>query len=259
MTIRYFILIMLCLWGATPPASAETVGQIQAEHQQVMQKEIDAQQAVDNWAMEREALVNELLDLNTQLEWNKFQEEKFAQYVAHKKNTIIDLSRRKEQLQLLRMALEPFLQGRIERLQAVVDEDLPFLPLERSERLSFLRESLADPDIALSEKLRRVLDAMQVEAGYGNSVEVTEEKQNLNGQPTIVQILRLGRIGLFYLTIDGKEAGWWHPQRRQWTALKPDEVRTVQTTLDIVHHKRAAQLIDLPLPAITATTGEGAQ
>lgn len=259
MTARYFGLIVLSMWILSSNVQAVTADQIQKQHQQVLQKEIATQQQIDRWSSARQALVNELLDLKTQLEWNRYQNKKFEQYLDHKQNTLVDLKRRKEQMSMLRMELEPFLDSRIEELQASVKTDLPFLPVERGERLTFLTQSLSDPDLALSEKLRRVLEALQVEADYGNTVEVTEETRELGGQPTMVQVLRLGRIGLYYLTLDGEQAGWWNPAEQQWVSLDKNDVQTVQTTMDVVHQKRAAVLIDLPLPAMMPATKEGAQ
>lgn len=259
MRARYVGLIVLSMWILSSNVQAVTADQMQTQHQQVLQKEIATQQQVDRWSSARQALVNELLDLKTQLEWNRFQNKKFEQYLEHKQDTIVDLRRRKEQMSMLRMELEPFLDSCIEELQSSVAADLPFLPVERRERLAFLTQSLSDPDLALSEKLRRVLEALQVEADYGNTVEVTEEKRELSGEPTMVQVLRLGRIGLFYLSLDGEQAGWWNPAGQQWVSLDKNDVQTVQTTMDIVHQKRAAVLIDLPLSAITSATKEGAQ
>ncbi|PLX96577.1 MAG: hypothetical protein C0620_02150, partial [Desulfuromonas sp.] len=165
-----------------------------------------------------------------------------------------DLKRQKEQMSLLRKELEPFLDSNVEQLHNDVANDLPFLDQERSERLAFLDQSLTDPDLALSEKLRRVLEALQVEADYGNSVEVTEQTLPLASGDTMVQVLRLGRIGLFYLSPNGDKVGQWDAQQRVWKPLPADYRDTVRVTIDIIEQKRAAELIDLPLPDAIRTT-----
>ena len=55
----------------------------------------------------------------------------------------------------------------LRRLEESVARDLPFLTEERSLRLASLRQELVRPDIAGAEKLRRLLEALQIEAQYG--------------------------------------------------------------------------------------------
>lgn len=236
--------------------TAADPAQIQQQSTTALTQEIATQDKVEQWSEQRQALVNELLDQKTQLEWNHFQTKKYRQYVTHKQATIADLKRQKEQMSLLRKELEPFLDSNVEQLHNDVAKDLPFLDQERSERLAFLDQSLTDPDLALSEKLRRVLEALQVEADYGNSVEVTEQTLPLASGDTMVQVLRLGRVGLFYLSPNGDKVGQWDAQQRVWKPLPADYRDTVRVTIDIIEQKRAAELIDLPLPeALRATEG----
>nr|WP_320049956.1 DUF3450 domain-containing protein [uncultured Desulfuromonas sp.] len=250
----------LCLTLAISSLSLQTLAAdpalIEQQSTTALKREIATQDKVEQWSEERQALVNDLLDQKTQLEWNRFQTKKYRQYVDHKKVTIADLKRQKEQMSLLRKELEPFLDSSVETLHEDVAGDLPFLDLERSERLTFLDQSLTDPDLPLSEKLRRVLEALQVEADYGNSVEVTEQTLPLAGGDTMVEVLRLGRIGLFYISPNGDKVGQWDEKKRVWKPLPEDYRDTVRVTIDIIEQKRAAELIDLPLPeAVRATEG----
>lgn len=249
-------LLMLLLASQHQPAYATNPTQLQQQSQHTLEQERETQQHVSQWSQERENLINDLLDQTTQLEWNRFQNKKFEQYVEHKKSTIVELKRQQQQMNLLRQELEPFLDRRLEQLRAAIATDLPFLQQERQERLTFLDQSLTDPDLALSEKLRRVLEALQVEADYGNSVEVTEEKVPLNQSEALVQILRLGRIGLFYLSYDGHSGGQWSLDQQQWLPLDDAYLSTVQTTIDIIKQKRSAELVDIPLPLISTATTE---
>ncbi|MBN2704806.1 MAG: DUF3450 domain-containing protein [Deltaproteobacteria bacterium] len=238
------------------PAAA-TVDKLQQQSSQVMQQELAVQTKVDSWSAAREALVQELLNAKTQCEWDRFQNKKFHQYVEHKKNTITELRRQQEQMTMLRRELEPFLDTAVEELTSQVGADLPFLARERRDRLGFLSATLTDPELLLGEKLRRVLEALQVEADYGNSVEVSEEKITVENREKIVQILRLGRLVLFYLTLDGREVGQWDRDQRQWRPLASELVEAVRTTIDIIQQKRVAILVRIPLPAPLREKTEG--
>jgi len=249
---------LICFTLAISCLSFEVIAadpaQIQQQNSRSLKQEIATQKKVEQWSEQRQALVNDLLNQKTQLEWNQFQTKKYRQYVDHTRSSIADLKRQKEQMLLLRKELEPFLDTSVATLRQEVIQDLPFLAQERHERLAFLDESLTDPELSLSEKLRRVLEAVQVEADYGNSVEVTEQTLALESGDTMVKVLRLGRIGLFYLSPNGDKVGQWVQEKKAWQPLSDDYSKTVRVTIDIVEQKRAAELIDLPLPAALRTT-----
>lgn len=257
MLVRNLLLLLICLFFLYSQSMATSPEEFQQQSQRVLKREISVQGQVDKWTSEKEALVSELLDQKTQLEWNRFQNKKYQQYIAHKEQRIVDLKRQKEVMGKLRKELEPYLDSSLQNLKDMISEDLPFLEVERRDRLEFLTNSLSDPDLKLSEKLRRMLEAFQVEADYGNSVEVSEEKLPLNRDgEAIVQVLRLGRIGLFYLTLDNEKAGLWDRQMKQWVPIDSDYVPIVKTTIEVVQQKRVAELVDLPLPKPTKASGE---
>ncbi len=76
-------------------------------------------------------------------------------------------------------------------------------------RIQFLRDSLDDYHLQLSEKLRRVFEALLVETEYGQNVSTSTQELMINGTPTQVTIFRLGRAALYYQTTDGSEVGIW--------------------------------------------------
>jgi len=248
--------LLTCIFLSLSSVPAGAIDDLQQQNRQIINKEIAVQIDVDKWSAEKQALVSELLDQKTQLDWNRFQNKKYQQYLAHKQQNIADLKHQKEVMGKLRMELEPFLDSSIENLAAMIAADLPFLAVERQERLAFVSQSLADPDLKLSEKLRRLLEAVQVEADYGNNVEVIEEKLQLESEESIVQVLRLGRIGLFYLTLDNRNVGRWDRQEQRWAPIASDYAPVIQTTINVVQQKRVAELVDLPVPKLSQADGE---
>jgi len=242
------VALMLC--GLAVSAPAADIESVRKSTVNTLQKEQKTQRAADGWSEEKQALVNDILDQKTRLQWNRYQNDKYQQYIERKQADVAELQAQKEKMRQLRMALEPYLDQALGQLQQFVAEDLPFLPEERSARIDFLRSSLTDPELALGEKLRRVLEGLKVEAEYGNHIEVTSEKVDLDGQNTLVNMLRLGRVGLFYITKDGRNLGRWDTQNRQWEHLDDHYAAPLQLTMDIVERRRAAELVELPLTQV---------
>jgi hypothetical protein len=94
--------------------------------------------------------------------------------------------------------IELFLNEQLGRLEVLVAIDLQFLPTERQQRLESLDAQMADTETVISEKLRKTMEALFVEAEYGDTIEVYQETIAIDGQPILVEIFRLGRMVLFY-------------------------------------------------------------
>jgi len=243
------IFIVLIWFGLMfcAPAFAEDVGGIEKTLTKAIQEEVAAQKEVEKWSVEKEAIINDLLDLKTRLDWNRFQNHKYKAYVYQKAEEVNDLKTQKEKLARMRMELEPYLSRIVSDLKDRVAFDAPFLIEERSRRIAFLEESLLDPSLNLGERLRRVLEALRVEAEYGNSVGTEETKLDLNGEPTLVTMTRVGRVGLFYITNDRKQAGKWDEVSQSWQPVSDDYLPDILRTKEIIQQKRAAELVDLPI------------
>ena len=78
-------------------------------------------------------------------------------------------------------------------------------------RVANLKRLMDDADTPLSEKYRRVMEAYQVEVQYGHTIEAYQGELRDPGSSRMVEFLRLGRVGLYYLSLDGK----------RWIATEP--------------------------------------
>ncbi|MFO7875933.1 MAG: DUF3450 domain-containing protein [Desulfovermiculus sp.] len=221
------------------------------ESDEPMQEALKEQQAVQEevqaWSEEKRALVQKILSLQTKKKWLELQNEQHVAYIQQKENSIDRLEEQEEVARSLRMELEPYLSEVVDKLEARVEADLPFLPQEREDRLHFIDQSLTEYGVSLSERLRRVLEALTVEAGYGTSVGVNDRELDIDGSPVQAQVVRLGRVGLLYVTPDGGSAGMWDKRAKEWRSLDQDMAKEVQKTVDIIQERRVAELVTMPL------------
>ena len=206
----------------------------------------DAQEKADTWSEERAALNAEERDLVVREKWLAYRIKKYEAYIANQKRTIQALQQRKEAFVAMQMELEPLLDESLDRLEAVVAADLPFLAEERGQRLGVLRETLNDHRLPLADKLRRTLEALRIEAEYGSGLEVTDEFLDLGGEAVRVRVLRLGRLALFYRSPDGR-SGRYDPAERKWKELDPEYIRALTQTMDMAERRRAVELVQLPI------------
>lgn len=143
----------------------------------------------------------------------------------------------------------PLLLRMIEVLEEFVSLDAPFLKEERIARVELIKNMMDRPDVSLPDKYRRIMEAYQIEMEYGRTIETMTDTIQTNDTPSTVNILRIGRISIFYQTLDGKESGYWDKQDKQWKTLSQDYNRSIAQGILIAKKQAPPDLIKLPIPA----------
>jgi hypothetical protein len=249
------ILITMALFmllGMPAAYGQQNPEQVQEKVTQVMGTESGVQAKTDDWNWEKQAVVQEIRDEKYRVTWLQYRQEKNRQYIAKAKQNIEDLEFKKDELNKLRRELEPYLEGVILRLEDFIAQDLPFLPAERDKRIAALKTSMDNYDLPLSEKLRRVFEeGLQIETDYGDMVEAIEgETLNLDGVDTQVVIFRLGRVGMFYMSLDEEQIGYYNREMGQWAPLPEKMIRDITLAVDIGQATRMVEIVKLPLGAV---------
>jgi hypothetical protein len=144
--------------------------------------------------------------------------------------------------------LLPLLNNMVDTYAKLVEVSPPFLPQERAERIEFLHETIDRADVAAAEKFRQVLDAYMTELAYGNTIEAYNDVIEVEGGEREVNILRLGRIGLFYQSADRVSTGRWDAVNGRWEPLGAEFRNGVYQAIRIANKLTAPSLLSLPLP-----------
>lgn len=152
--------------------------------------------------------------------------------------------------------LTPLMLRMLDSLDKFVTLDLPFLKQERRERVDNLKRLLADPEATSAERYRRLLEAYQIEIDYGRSLGVERAQIGSDGSAREVDVLRVGRASLFYLTLDGAEAGRWDVGAKGWQPLDKEWRAGVKKGLRIAREISAPDVLYLPMPVAAAGGGK---
>jgi hypothetical protein len=120
------------------------------------------------------------------------------------------------QVVVMQRQIPPLAQRMLESLESFINLDTPFRIEERTNRIDLVRSSLAKPKVTASEQVRQVLEAYNIEAEYGRKID-TYESTLTDG--TVVNILVVGRIGMFYQTKDEQSSGRWNNDTNSWDEL----------------------------------------
>jgi hypothetical protein len=236
------------VWAQTDPLQIHTTEVKAIEiHRQIQQRE-------DRWADEKSELQTRYQHL--QAEEGALVKEKAAlesrveamaarQREAERK--IVEATRIGENLQA-------HLESVVAHLEETIARDLPFLPDERAQRIDEIKKVLVQPETSIAEKCRRVMEALKVETEYGHTVEVYQEVIEIDGletgQPVMADILRVGRLALFWRTPDGGTVGHWDRSAGKWVPLPGASRRHINDATEMALRQRTVDMVKLPLGRI---------
>jgi len=231
--------------GASPPASdvagAVTERTVVNERSRTTQERIAA---VDD---ETQRLVGRYRQLTREVAGLRRYNEHLERMVASQDRRRDRLAEQTAALETTRRDVVPLIERMIDVLHDVVAGDPPFLPDERRQRLAGLQSLRHDSAVSLAERYRRVLEAYQAEASYGRDIEAYRSELDLGGSRRTVDFLRIGRIGLYYQTLDGTETGRWDRRVGGWRRLDDGHRHHVRTALRVARKELSPILLVLPL------------
>jgi hypothetical protein len=210
----------------------------------------DTQKKRDDWAAEKADLVARYRTAKANVEYLQDRKAVEEKKLSALQDAIAELERRLGESDRLNASLQDSLETVVARLDDWVGRDLPFLLQERRTRVESLENAVASPDITGAEKLRRVMEALMIEAQYGGTVEVTQQKIDVSGEELFVDILRLGRISVFWRTPDGRRVGEFDRASGHWVELPGKYNRNIGMAMEMASRVRPVEIINLPLGRI---------
>lgn len=222
---------------------SETVKKTVETHQQTQKKQ-------QEWANEQADLTARLRAARAQVDFFEKKKALEEKEVAALDKGIAELERRMVESVRLNDSLVDTLNAVVVRLENFVANDLPFLKEERTVRIAAVKEALARPDYTGAEKLRRVLEALQVEANYGSVAEVYQEKIIINDEEVHADMVRVGRVSVYWLTPDGERVGEYDRAEDKWVELDHKYLRTIKQTREMALRLRSVEVVSLPLGRI---------
>ena len=152
-----------------------------------------------------------------------------------------------DELDKTNQRIVPLMLKMIDGLENFILLDIPFLMEERSSRVRNLKETMDRGDISTSEKFRLITEAYKTELEYGRTIETYRDNIDINGVETSADFLRVGRIALTYLTVDGNKGGYWDTQSSSYMKASSSIRRATGDALKIASKQAPPALIKIPL------------
>jgi septal ring factor EnvC (AmiA/AmiB activator) len=245
------VLVLATMLSPVLPALALDAGKLEqaiAEGASQNKAAAEAQQRIEKLDDETRQMLQEFRQNTRNAEVLKTYNDHLASLLESQEKEKQSLENQLKEIEVTQREIVPLMLRMLESLEAFVSFDLPFLPEERTRRISQLKEMVVQADVTNAEKFRRILEAYQVEANYGRTIEAYRATLTLEEGNRPADFLRLGRIALYYQTLDGSETGIWDQESKRWTQLSGDYKRPVRDGLRVARKEAAPNLLVLPIP-----------
>ncbi len=182
--------------------SAELDRKIQELH--IIQKQY--YDLTNNWNIEKSDFENQINVLENEIELisGRIKTEK------SKKNDI-EKSIASAKFDLSKNGIEnnfyPIIFDYINKLDSAVDSGMPFKYNSRKNAISVLKNSSGDSGLQLSDFFNKFWAILQDEMIAGKKIELYKDVIKIGNSEKMADILKIGRIGLFYKTFDNESVG----------------------------------------------------
>lgn len=241
---------LLFLTPCAAISAASVTGEIRRDISKTMDAEKHVQDMKTNWKNEAGELADRLERLEKEAaDLENYLKKQNLRLALEEKKYQENLRREKETARV-KIELSGFLDRVLVSLETGIAADLPFLTRERAGRIASLKEMMVDPEESPAEKFRRVYEALQIEAEYGTTVEVTQETISLDGRDILVDVFRLGRVSLLCQSLDQKKSAVFDPASARWQPLPESANRDLSRAIAMARLERSIELVKLPLGRI---------
>ena len=212
-----FNILQLCMIvsisGILSSTDMESVLEVGRDNQMLSAK---SQDRIDATERQTDRIINEYKAVSKQVEGLKLYNEQKRIQIAAQLELMDKLDDQLVQVVVMQRQIPPLAQRMLESLESFISLDTPFRIEERQNRIDLVRSSLAKPKVTASEQVRQVLEAYNIEAEYGRKIDTYESTLE---DGTVVNILVIGRIGMFYQTKDEQSSGRWNNATGTWDEL----------------------------------------
>ena len=207
------------------------------------------QSYIDNIDTQIIMLIGDIQFLSQQLDRTNIYNRQLQELISSQEAEIVSINDQMIELDKTNRGILPKLEEMVNTLSSIIDNDTPFLLSERKSRIEELQNILVQSNISTSEKFRRVFEAYQIENEYGRTIESYRDEIVFDSETYNVEIFRLGRVGLYARTSDGRNTAMYSRKEGKWIRKKGIDNELV-VALKIAKKELPPSLLKLPVERI---------
>jgi len=229
---------------------AQTVDQVLQAEDRRLNLAQQSQERINGVVEGTRSLEDQYRAINKEIDGLKVYNRLMTAQTGGQAATLDDIALSMDQVDVINRQIFPLMERMIDGIAQSVNLDVPFLMEERTDRVDNLRSIMERSDVSVAEKFRKVMEAYQIENDYGSSVEWYTQSLTLDGATRSLNMLRVGRIGLYFQSDDAKLTGRWNNTDRTWE-IDNGARSDIRTGLRMAKQLIAPEIIVIPVAAPT--------
>jgi hypothetical protein len=241
------VVISGCLLGllGSTPALAQDAGDAVERTEQQRESDAASQRRIDRLDdTEREALQAYRAAVWETQQLNVYREQ-LQELIDRQADKLSSLENQLEELARTERDIMPLMKRMVDALERFIAMDMPFLQDERQRRVADLRDAMTDPGVSVADRYQAIMEAYAAETDYGRGIG--HERSEIDGQ--VHDLIRIGRVALYALALDGSEAKRWDAATEQWQPLAGHYIPALRKAMRISREVVAPELMMLPVGA----------
>ena len=207
----------------------------------------ESQNKIDKTYEKKSQAIQELRLTKAEIDQLKIYNKQLRAIISDQESQKLSFEKQLKDIEVTQRGIMPLMERMLTMLDQYIELDLPFLLEERQVRVATLRSLLLSSEVTISEKFRRVMEAYQIELEYGRTIEAYRAK---DPEGRIVDFLRLGRVGLYYVALNSGDAFAWSQANKGWIELDSSYQASLNKGIQIARKQSAPALLDLQLPSL---------
>lgn len=233
-------------------AAADALSDLQNAEANIFKQSAKSQAKINTLYEQTQELLAEYRNTVDEAEVLSGYNDHVQRMIDDQKANIASLQKQINGIDKVKQGVVPLMYKMIDTLETFINLDVPMNIERRKERVENLRDVMTNSNVTTSEQFRLVLEAYEIEAGYGTIFDSYQAEMDFNGTTLTADFVHMGRIAFVAQSLDGKRSWLWNNQNRAWEELSDEYLKPVKDAIAMARKQLPMDLTKLPVFAAGA-------
>jgi regulator of replication initiation timing len=233
-------------------AAADALTDLQKAEAQIFKQSAKSQAKINSIYEQTQDLLAEYRNTVDEADVLRGYNDHVQRMVDKQKENIVSLQKQIDGIDEIKQGVVPLMYKMIDSLEKFIELDVPMNIVNRKERVANLRAVMDDSNVSVSEQFRLVLEAYEIEAGYGTIFDAYQGEIDLGGRSLTADFVHMGRVAFVAQSLDAKNSWLWNNETRSWEELGDEYLKPVTDAIRMARKQLPMNLTKLPVFAAGA-------
>jgi len=228
-------------------AAANALTDLQNAEAKIFKQSVKSQTKIDSIYEQTQDLLAEYRNTVDEGDVLRGYNDHVQRMVKDQKENIASLQSQIDGIDNIKQGVVPLMYKMIDTLETFIELDIPMNIELRKKRVANLRDVMNNSNVTTSEQFRLVLEAYEIEAGYGTIFDAYQAEIDFGGTTLTADFVHMGRIAFVAQSLDGKHSWLWNNENRSWEALGDEYLKPIKDAIAMARKQLPMDLTKLPV------------